>query len=199
MLNLTKIAVTGGLACGKSSACRFFKELGAYVVSADEIVHQQLSPTTSLGQKVIQLIGPDIVVNNQIDRSQIAKKVFNQPELLKALEALIHPAVRKEMEKHYQQVKASHSAPLFVAEIPLLYETGGESFFDYTVVVVAEKDLCQQRFQQATGYEKEEFDKRMARQLSTSEKARRADFIIVNNGTLEQMKESVSNIFHTLI
>lgn len=198
MLKLVKIAVTGGLACGKSSVCRFFKELGAYVVSADEIVHQLLSPKTTLGQKVIKLIGSEIIVNNQIDRSRIAKKVFNQPKLLKELEELIHPEVRKEIEKRYQEVSKSQQAPLFVAEIPLLFETGGEKFFDYTVVVVADEKICRERFQKTTGNSKEEYDKRMARQLKVSEKAQKADFIINNNGSLEETKENVQQVFNEL-
>jgi dephospho-CoA kinase len=195
MLKLVKIAVTGGLACGKSSVCRFFKELGAYVISADEIVHQLLSPKTTLGQKVIKLIGSDIVINNQIDRSQIAKKVFNQPQLLKALEELIHPAVREEMENQYQRVKELQLASVFVAEIPLLYETGGERFFDYTVVVMADEGECQKRFEKSTGYGKDEYKKRMERQMSVTEKARRADYVIVNDGTLEEIKNNVLNIY----
>ena len=120
---LRKIAITGGLSCGKSSVCRIFKELGAYVISADEVVHQLLSPTTNLGRQVISLLGADIVVDKQIDRSKIAKKVFKQPALLQSLENLLHPAVRDEIEKQYQQIANQPSPPLFVVEIPLLFET----------------------------------------------------------------------------
>ena len=201
MLNsnqLTKVAITGGLSSGKSSACRFFKELGAYVVSADEIVHTLLSPNTNLGQDVINLLGPEIIIDYQIDRSQIAKKVFEHPDLLHSLERLPHPAVYKEVEKLYHHANELKLAPLFIAEIPLLFETGNTSFFDYTIAVLADPTLCQQRFQAATGYGKEEFDKRMARQLSPEEKARRADYVIFNNGNMEAMKNTVQELFKTL-
>lgn len=196
---VTKVAITGGISCGKSSVCGFFKELGAYVVSADEIVHTLLSPNTSLGQEVIRLIGPKIVVNYQIDRSQIAKKVFNHPKLLRSLERLLHPAVRTEVEKLYQHVNEVKLAPLFIVEIPLLFETGDNSFFDYTVAIIADPSICRQRFQLATGYGKEEYDKRMAQQLPTLEKARRADYIIFNNGNLVEMKNTVNDLFNKLI
>lgn len=201
MLKLNKVAVTGGLSCGKSSACRFFKELGAYVVSADEIVHRllNLSYNANLGQKIISLLGPDIVIDHQINRSQIAKKVFNHPELLQALENLLHPAVREEMEKLYQVVKKDRLAPLFVAEIPLLYETGAERFFDYTIVVQADESACKERFQKLTGYENAEYERRMARQMQTSEKARRADYVINNNGTLDDMRDAVGTIYKQLL
>ena len=119
MLTLKKVAITGGLSCGKSSVCRLFKELGAHVVSADEIVHQLLSSTKRLGQQVIELLGDDIVVDGKIDRNIIAKKVFEDKILLHSLEKLIHPVVLNEIEKQYQQISNQGTFPLFIAEIPL--------------------------------------------------------------------------------
>lgn len=192
---INKVAVTGGLSCGKTTVCRLFKELGAYVVSADEIVHQQLSPDTNLGQKVIHLIGPEIVINHQIDRSQIAKKVFDHPQLLQSLEDLLHPIVREEVERLYQHVCRAHLAPLFIAEIPLLFETGSDRFFDYTIAVIADSYICQRRFQAATGNSKEEYEKRMARQWSVFKKAHCADYLVFNNGKLMDMQQAVKDLF----
>lgn len=202
MLKLKKIGVTGGVACGKTTACRFFNELGAYVLSADEIVHKLLSPATTIGQQVIELIGRDIVIDHQIDRSKIAKKVFNQPQLLQALEDILHPAVWQEMEKQYNIInKDPRGASLFVAEIPLLFETSrGDflDFFDYTIAIVADPEICQQRFQKTTGYDKTEYEKRANLQMDISEKARRADYVIVNNGSLLDMQADVARIFYHL-
>jgi len=197
MLTLPKIAVTGGLSCGKSSTCHYFKELGAYVVSSDDIVHQLLSPATNLGQQVVNLIGPDIVVNHQIDRSLIAKKVFQNPKLLKSLEQILHPAVGIELEKLYQRVKAENKVLLFVAEIPLLFEVNGSQFFtyDYSVAVIADPDICKSRFQKVAGSNKDEYQARANRQLSLEEKAQKADYVIVNNGTLQDLREAVAKIF----
>lgn len=192
---INKVAVTGGLSCGKTTVCRFFKELGAYVVSADEIVHQQLSPDTTLGQKVIRLIGPEIVKNYQIDRSEIAKKVFDHPQLLHSLEDLLHPVVHDEMEKLYQDVCRTHLAPLFIAEIPLLFETGSDRFFDFTLTVFADPWICQRRFQAATGSGKEEYEKRMARQWTLFKKVRCADYLVFNNGNLNEMQHAVKDLF----
>lgn len=199
MLRLNKIAVTGGIASGKSTVCLFFKELGAYVVSADEIVHQLLLSTeTPLGQKIIKLIGPDIIVHGQIDRSKVAKKVFNQPELLKALESLLHPAVYEEIKKQYHKVSQDQLFPLFIAEVPLLFESAGESFFDYTIAVIADEKRCSQRFQNALGYDEKEYDRRAARQMQQLEKKQRADFTIENNGSLTDLKMSVNDLFKKL-
>jgi dephospho-CoA kinase len=198
MLGLRKVAITGGIACGKSSVSRFFKELGAYVVSADEIVHQLLSSDSVLGQKVITLLGSDIVVKGHIDRSKVAKKVFEDPTLLKTLEKYLHPAVREEMDKRYQEVQQSTDYSLFVAEIPLLFETGGNVLYDHTIVVTAPKETCQRRFEESTGYSAAEFDQRASRQQTIEEKAKKADFVICNDGTLPELKEKVKALHRVL-
>lgn len=198
MLELKKVAVTGGLACGKSTVCQFFKELGAYVVSADEIVHQLLSSKTTLSKQIIELIGPDIVANGQIDRSQIAKKVFNQPKLLQKLENLLHPAVYNEIMEQYKRINNNHQFPLFVAEIPLLFESGGETFFDAVVTVIADPAICKARFQKNSGKSADEYEKRSSRQLNTMEKAKRADYTIFNDKGIEELKTAVKAIYNQL-
>lgn len=192
MLKLVKVAVTGGIASGKTTVCRFLKELGACVVSADEIVHQLLTIHTNLGKQVINLIGPEIVINQQIDRSKIAQKVFTQTQLLEALEKLLHPAVYEEIEKRYEEAQKDKKASFFVAEVPLLFETGGERYFDYTIAVVSDETQCRKRFQGNT----EEFYRRSARQLSQLEKQKKANFIIENNGSLSDLRHAVIDLLN---
>lgn len=198
MLTLRKVAVTGGLSCGKSSVCRYFKELGAYVVSADEIVHQLLSPNTPIGRHVVDMLGEDIITDHEIDRRAIAKKVFRNPILLRSLEQLIHPAVQQEIEKQYQQVKKQGITPLFIAEIPLLFESADTHGFDATITVWADSKQCKQRFQDTTGYGEEEFNNRMAFQMSPEEKIKRADYVIDNSGSPEKTREAVAALFTKL-
>lgn len=198
MLKLRKVAITGGLASGKSSVCRFLSELGACVVSADKIVHQLLSPNTSIGQQVIALFGEEIVVSGQIDRSKIAKKVFNNQDLLNSLEKILHPAVRAEIDRQYHQFTEKNPQSLFVAEIPLLFEGTGENNFDATIAVVSDVENCRKRFMDS-GYSGAEYDRRMAQQLTMDEKARRADFIIENYGTLHDLQKATNKLFKTLM
>jgi dephospho-CoA kinase len=197
MLSLLKVAITGSIACGKSSVCQFFKELGAYVVSADEIVHQLLSPGTVIGQKVITLLGSDIVVNFQIDRSKIAKKVFYQPYLLQSLENILYPEVLREIEQQYDIAQKTQSAPLFVVEIPLLYEAGFDPFFDYVITVDANQEICEKRFK-AKGGTNEDYAHRLKRLASQKEKIDKANFVIYNNGSLNEMRDKVVKIYNEI-
>jgi len=196
-LKLKKLVITGGLSCGKSTVCRIFQTLGAYVISADEIVHQLLSPDTQLGQQVIELIGSDILKNGCIDRSAIAMKVFRDRELLSKLENLIHPVVRTEIEKKYQEISKKGTYTLFVAEIPLYFEKGLRDF-DATLTVLADETTSQDRFTKSTGLDREEYQRRMRRQLSPQEKANLSDYVIVNNGSLHVLEDQVKSIFNQL-
>lgn len=200
MLKLRKVAITGGLSCGKSSVCRLLRKWGAYVVSSDDIVHQLFVSDTNLGQEIVHLLGPDVWVNQKLDRSQIASIVFQNRGLLQALEELIHPAVYRELDKEYQKQQQLFPPPLlFVAEIPLLFETGGEKGYDKTVVVLADPEVCFKRFQQATGEGQQAFNHRRARQIPPLDKAKQADYILVNNGTLSDLEKSTKKLYENLI
>lgn len=195
MLKLKKIAVTGGLAAGKTTVCQLFKELGAYVVSADEIVHQLLSPDTAVGQQVISLLGSDIVSGQEFDRKKIAAKVFTKPDLLRALEEILHPAVFDEIEQRYRQAQKEEKYPLFIAEIPLLFESEREGRFDAVINVYTDTNISLQRFMHQTHQPAEEFEKRMIRQIEPGKKSAKASYIIENNGELKQLKTTVKTLY----
>ncbi|MGE3954793.1 MAG: dephospho-CoA kinase [Parachlamydiales bacterium] len=193
MLSLRKVAVTGGLACGKSSVCLFLKELGAYTVSADQVVHQLLSPRAEIGKRVVQLLGSDIVESGRLVREKIAERVFGNPQLLRELEALIHPAVASKIDEHYEEAKADN-APLFVAEVPLLFEVGMEGQFDRTVAVISELHLARGRMDTDAF-----FAERTRRQLPNEEKAQRADHVLHNNGSLAELKVATQHLYNQLL
>lgn len=195
MLDLKKIAVTGGLSAGKSTVCEILKDLGAYVVSADKIAHQLLSPGTATAEQVIDLLGSNILNGNELDRKKIAALVFSQPELLTALEKIIHPAVFNEIERKYSQASRERKHPLFVAEIPLLYEAKAEENYDVVISVNASREVCRRRYTEHTHHSDEEFDNRMTRQIPSEHKANKAHYVIQNNGSFEELKNEVKTIY----
>ncbi|MEC7839918.1 MAG: dephospho-CoA kinase [Chlamydiota bacterium] len=198
MLKLRKIAVTGGISSGKSLFCLYLKELGAFVVSADRIVHQLLSPKTNLGKKVIKLLGPEVLTNNEINRDTIAQMVFNDSQLLQSLEQILHPEVFLQIDKEYTEAK-KQGAKLFVAEIPLLFEANGEAFFDATVTITSDENRCIERFIKKTARNEEQYHARMARQLPQREKAERANYVIYNNGSKEDLRVEAVNFFENIL
>lgn len=188
MLKLKKVAVTGSIASGKTTVCQMFQECGAYVISADALVHQFLSPSHPLAQRVIELLGTEIVNENELDRRKIADIVFSDPAKLEKLEKLLHPDVSKAITNAYQAL-APTSYPLFVAEVPLLYEAGFESDFDTVITVEGER----------RGGEKGDVARREKRLFSSEERRTRADIVIENKGTLEELRKQVKQTFNRLI
>lgn len=188
---LKKIAVTGGVASGKTTVCQFFQELGATVIFADKIVHDLLK--SHLKAKIIEEFGSHVVKNGQIDRKILADITFKDPQKLKKLENLIHPAVLEKIDEEYAKAKGA----CFVVEIPLLYEIGAEDSYDTVIAVVADEKIAKKRFVQA-GFSEGEFDLRMKRQLKPEEKAGKAHFIIKNNGSLEDLRAQVIHLYKTL-
>lgn len=198
MLRLKKLAITGGLSSGKTTVCHLFKILGAFVVNADEIVHNLLIPGSIIGQKIVQLFGSSIVENNSLNRKKIAQQAFLDVKLLKALESLIHPVVYAEIEKKYQHARQAGKYPLFIAEIPLLYELFKQNEFDIVITVTADLPICQERFIKQTHQTIREFEQRMAQQIDPKNKAKNSEYVIKNNGSLAYLKDQVTKLYSLL-
>ena len=191
MLELKKIAITGGVASGKSSVCKLLAKKGVYVIDADKIVHDLLSYNSQIREKVIKLLGSSILIGDRIDRKKVAEKVFSHSETLKSLELILHPAVFLEMNLQYQKVKESQNYNFFAAEIPLLYETQEASLFDIIVVVLADQELCRKRFIEKNQGSSQSFDQRMQRQMNPLQKAAKAHFVLINNEKIEDLEKQV--------
>lgn len=196
MLALRRVGVTGGIASGKTTVCRMLEELGAYSISADRIVHDLLIPDTDTGREVEKLLGSDCIVNGRFDREKIAEKVFRTSKLLSHLEKILHPKVRKEIEKEFQKaLKLIPQPSLCVTEVPLLFEAQFESLFDEIIAVISDEKICQKRFEQE---KRHGYSLRITRHLPMEEKARRSSHIIENNGSREELRRQVTQIFKQL-
>ncbi len=190
MLKLKKIAITGGVASGKSTVCQLFQKLGAYVVSADEIAHELLDPNTDLGRQILNKLGKDILQNGEISRRLVAEKVFRDPKCLHELEQILHPEILKRIEREYESACLARRYASFIVEIPLLFEIGAEKYYDVVIAVIADEKIAKKRFCGTV----EEFKRRMNRQLTPEEKVIKAHFIIKNNGSLDDLKIQVEKL-----
>jgi dephospho-CoA kinase len=176
------VAITGGIAAGKSEALAAFARHGAATLSADAIVHDLLAHNDEVRAAIAERWGEDAVG----DRARIGEIVFRDRVELDWLEQLLHPRTRAAADAWL----ASVDAPLAVVEIPLLYETGGESRFDAVVVVTAPPEVRAERRDKLAGREE--------RLIPDEEKAKRADFVFVNDGLLEDLDAFVRTVIETL-
>ena len=174
-----RVAVTGGIGAGKSEVLRAFARRGVPTISADEIVHELIAGDPDVRAALEERFGTT-------DRARIGELVFADRDELAWLEALLHPRVVARRDEWL----AGIDEPVAVAEIPLLYETGGERGADVVVVVTAPADLRRGRSAAV--------DQRSARLIPDVEKAARADFVYVNDGTLEQLDAFVGDVLAQL-
>ncbi len=182
------LGITGTFGSGKSFVAKTFKELGAKVLDADEIVHTLLkSKDTPLALKVKRNFGT-------VNRKKLGKIVFANPQKRKQLEKIIHPEVINRIKKGVSNIRS----PLVVVEAPLLFEARATQLADKILVVSAKKNLILKRMVSLGKFKKEEILKRMKSQIPLQEKERRAELIINNNGTKEETRKQVKKIYQEL-
>jgi dephospho-CoA kinase len=175
------------LGAGKSEALRLLEELGAATLSTDAVVHELLA-SDPVRAALAERFGTEVAS----DRSLIAQRVFGNEEDRAWLEGLLWPLVGERVAAWRASVPADRVA---VVEVPLLFESGMESAFDATIAVVADESL---RSARAAARGHAAVDERTGRQLPQSEKADRADFTVRNDGSLEELKETLSRVIATL-
>lgn len=187
-----KIGLTGGIAAGKSTALQAFANLGAATLSSDTVVHELLE-SPELRERLVANWGPEVAPDGMIDRTRIGEIVFADPEQLSWLEAQIHPLVRERTAAWLLSLPAD--TEVAVVEVPLLFEAGSDKVFDTTVAVVTADELRRERAA-ARGHTL--VDEREARQLTQPQKAERAEHVIANDGSVEDLEAELSALLARL-
>jgi dephospho-CoA kinase len=180
------VALTGGIAAGKSEALKAFARHGAAVISSDDVVHRLYREDEGLQAALQEHWGDRVFRDGEVDRAEIGRIVFADRDELAWLESELHPRVREATGAWL----AEQTADVAVAEIPLLYETGGEARFDRVVVVTAPLETRQAR--RGAVADRED------RLVPEDEKVRRADFCYVNDGSLEELDAFVAGVLEEL-
>jgi len=191
---MIKIALTGSIGMGKSTVARMFERGGIPVFDADAIVRELQAP----GGALVDRIGrefPGTVENAVLDRERLANIVLEDAASLARLEALIHPAVR---DARTAFIDRHRDAPALIFEIPLLFETRGESDFDKVVVVSAPEAVQRARVMARQGMTEGKLDAILERQMPDAEKRKRADFIVDTGGDLSTTEAQVRHILSCL-
>lgn len=187
-----KIGLTGGIAAGKSEALAAFERLGAATISSDAVVHELLDSEPLLA-RLTERWGREIAPDGVVDRAQVGEIVFARPEELSWLESQIHPLVGKRIAGWLASLPSE--VEVAVVEVPLLFESGMDGVFDTTVAVVAADPVRRARAE-ARGHAL--VSEREARQLDQDEKAARAEHVVGNDGTIENLERELSTLLAKL-
>jgi dephospho-CoA kinase len=187
-----KIGLTGGIAAGKSEALKAFARLGAATLSSDAVVHELLEGEPLRG-RLEERWGPEVVSNGSVNRAKIGEVVFADPEQLTWLESQIHPLVKERTAAWFLSLPAD--TEVAVVEVPLMFEVGSDKVFDTTVAVVTADEVRRERAA-ARGHAL--VDEREARQLTQAEKAERAEHVVENDGSVEDLERELSALLEKL-
>lgn len=193
------IGLTGGIASGKSTVSERLAALGAAIVDTDAIAHQLAMPGQPLWQRYRDHFGPAILQADQtLDRAAIARRVFAHPEERRWLDAAAHPLILAECRRQlaYWQAQA---CPVAVLDVPLLFEAGWDTMADVVWVVAVQPELQLERLMRRNSLSRQAASARVAAQLSLEEKCARADLVLDNNGTLEELRCQVDRAWRCLI
>ena len=187
---MLRVALTGGIGSGKSLVGEILEELGALVIDSDQLAREVIERGSPGYEEVVTAFGDSILSEGQIDRSKLAAVVFNESDLRKKLESIIHPLVREAAEKLARKLP---SGAILINQIPLLVESEGAKRFDYVVTVSADEEIRRERLR-LRGLRDYEITQRMAAQVSDSEREKIANYIIRNNGSIDELTRAVEEL-----
>jgi dephospho-CoA kinase len=189
-----RVGLTGGVSAGKSTAGKFFAELGAAVIDADAIVAGLYRPGHGGARAVAKTFGREfLAANGGVDNKKLAAAVFADAAARRRLEAAVHPLVVEEIRKWLREA-AKKGAPLAVVEASQIFEGGYGSEFDRVVLIVS-PDIVRMKRWREDGLAADELASRMAAQIVENEARKKADDVIVNAGTLEDLRAKVEALY----
>ncbi|MFN8195074.1 MAG: dephospho-CoA kinase [Nocardioidaceae bacterium] len=191
-----RVGLTGGVASGKSTVARMLGELGAVVIDADLLAREVVAPGTEGLASIVAAFGPDVLTESgELDRPAVGAIVFADEDARRRLESIIHPRVRA---RGAELEAAAPPEAVVVHDIPLLVETGQAASFDAVVVVDVPVEVQLSRLVELRGMSEEDARARIAAQATREERLAAASYVIDNTGSLEELRERVTEVFRSL-
>lgn len=186
-----RFGLTGGIACGKSTACSMMEALGWKVIDTDQVVHDLYAPCAAGTEKIVDAFGPSILRKDRsVDRAALGRLVFSDPEKLGLLNSLIHPLVRAEWQTMHQSFSGqSPSVPVLVV-IPLMYESGMDEWFE-SIACIGSTRAVQVKRLQARGIKESQIQQRIDAQWAVERKMEKSQFVLWNTGSLELLQKQI--------
>ena len=192
------VGITGSVGTGKSTVDNFFKELGAYIIDWDVLAREVVHPHSRAWEGIVEYFGKDVLNEDlTLNRQKLADMVFLNKEKVGRLNQIVHPEIFKEDERITSQIKNFDANALVIKDIPLLTEAARGIFVDKIVVVSASEQTQLKRLEEK-GMSREDAKNRIKSQLPLEEKIKFADFVIDNDGSLEETKRQVEEVYSLL-
>jgi dephospho-CoA kinase len=193
------VALTGGIGSGKSTVARMFKDEGAHLIDFDYLARLVVEPDKPAWREIIDYFGPKILsYDRTLNRSALAKIIFSDDKSRKILESFTHPRIFEERDTLIKAIKEKDPSSIVIIDFPLLFELGLNKKFDKVILVYVKRDIQLKRIIKRDGLEKEEVERRLDAQILIEEKRSFSDYIINNEGSLNNTRDQVRNIINEL-
>jgi len=189
------LGLTGSIGMGKSTTAKLFVEAGVPVYDADATVHMIYEGEAA---PAIEAAFPGTTVNGKVDRARLSERVMHDPAAIRRLEQIVHPMLRSHHQKFLEEAEKS-GTPVAVMDVPLLYETGGETRVDAVVVVTTSPEVQRERILARENMTGEKLDALLARQLPDAEKRKRADFVVDTSHGLDPVRSRIRDILDQVV
>lgn len=194
---MLRVGVTGGIGSGKTVVCSTFEQLGVLVLYTDLIAREIMDSHAAVRKQLLKLLGPDAYqLEGRLNRPFVATRLFSTPRIQGRINAIVHPLVQKEIEQQWLVLERK-GEPMTILEAALIYEAGLDKILDAVVVVEADEELRIQRMVSRNDISVEEARTRINAQMPSKEKIKKADYILRNNGSVEDLHSRV-RFLHSL-
>jgi dephospho-CoA kinase len=192
------IGLTGGIGSGKSTVSRYLGELGAVIIDADKLGHEIYLPNTDTWRELVNTFGEEILTaDDKIDRKKLGAIVFNNPEKLKRLNAIVHPRMFEMAKQRIDECRCK-GIKVVILDAPILFETNWTPLVEEVWVVVANEVNVIKRAMARSGLTEEQVRTRIASQMSNAERIKRAQAVIFNDGGAEDLRKKVKELWEQL-
>ena len=194
------VGLTGGVATGKSTVAKMFKQCGAVVIDADELVHEAVKPGKPAWREIVGLFGKAVLNQDRsLNRQALGSIVFRNPKKRRQLERIIHPRVAREQARLTKQAARTDPKAVVIYDVPLLFEAGIDTRVDKTLVVTADRETQLARLKKRNGLSRVEAIRRIRSQMPLSKKVRLADIVIDGTLSRHNAMKAVRGIFLDLL
>lgn len=190
--------LTGGIASGKTTVAALLAERGAYIVDFDRLAHQAEEPGGEAWQGIVNRFGRDVLTEGSIDRKKLGTIVFNDPGALEELNSIVHPVVDSLWRARLAEIVCKDERAIIISDVPLLFETGWDRKVNFVILVYISPAEQVRRLRARNGLSQQEAELRLKSQMPIDEKVPRADFVLNNEGPMEQAEEQVDVLWKRL-